>query len=88
MQPLINTNDIIVATKWIRVASLRTGDFVVVNIPIPGGYVLTVRQIEQQTNAPAGQFYLRAANTNGYDSRQFGTLGASNIVGRIIWILK
>lgn len=89
MQPLISTNSTIVAVRWFGVASLRSGDFVIADIPLPDNkQVLTVRQIEQQPDTPAGQFYLRAANTNGLDSRQFGTLPASNIVARVLWVLK
>jgi type IV secretory pathway protease TraF len=89
MQPLISTNSTIVAARWFRTASLHSGDFVIADIPLPDSKrVLTVRQIEQQPDTPAGQFYLRAANTNGWDSRQFGTLPASNIVGRVLWVLK
>jgi hypothetical protein len=89
MQPLISTNSTIVAARWFRTASLQSGDFVIADIPLPDSKrVLTVRQIEQQPDTPAGQFYLRAANTNGWDSRQFGTLPASNIVARVWWVLK
>ena len=89
MQPLISTNSTIVAARWFHTASLHSGDLVVVSIPLPDSKrVLTVRQIEQQRDTPAGQFYLRAANTNGLDSRQFGSLPASNIVGRVLWIFK
>jgi signal peptidase I len=88
MRPLIATNDIVVAAKWFHMASLRAGDLVVADIPIPKGRVLTIRQIEQQPNIPAGQFYLRAVNTNGIDSRQFGALPAKDIRGRVIWIMK
>lgn len=89
MQPLISTNSTIVAAKWFRMASLHSGDFVIADIPLPDSKrVLTVRQIEQEPDTPAGQFYLRAANTNGWDSRQFGALPASNIVGRVLWVLK
>ena len=89
MQPLISTNCTIVAARWFHTASLHSGDFVIADIPLPDSKrVLTVRQIEQQPDTPAGQFYLRAANTNGWDSRQFGTLPASNIVGRVLWVLK
>jgi len=87
MQPLIASNDIVVASKWFHVASLRSGDLVVADIPIPGGSRdLTVRKIEQQPDTPAGQFYLRAVSTNGLDSKWFGALPASNIVGKVIWI--
>ena len=75
MQPLIPTNSTIVASRWFRPSSLHSGDFVIADIPLPDSKrVLTVRQIEQQPAAPAGQFYLRAANTNGWDSHQFGSL--------------
>jgi predicted PurR-regulated permease PerM len=89
MQPLISTNSTIIAARWFHTASLHSGDFVIADIPLPdSNRVLTVRQIEQQSDTLAGQFYLRAANTNGLDSRQFGTLPASNIVGRVLWVLK
>lgn len=89
MQPLISTNSTIIAAKWFRTASLHSGDFVVVNIPLPDNKrVLTVRQIEQQPDTPAGLFYLRAADTNGIDSRQCGSLPASNIVARVWWVIK
>ena len=89
MQPLIATNDIVVATKLFHTSSLRSGDLVVADIPIPdGSHILTVRQIEQQTNTPAGQFYLQAASTNGLDSHFFGALPASAIRGRVIWIIR
>ena len=89
MQPLISTNSTIIAARWFRMASLRSGDFVIADIPLPdSNRVLTVRQIEQQSDTPVGRFYLRAANTNGFDSRLFGTLPASNIVGSVLWILK
>jgi Signal peptidase, peptidase S26 len=89
MQPLISTNSTIVAARWYRTASLHSGDFVIADIPLPdSNRVLTVRQIEQQPDTPTGKFYLLAANTNGLDSRRFGTLPASNIVGRVWWVLK
>jgi signal peptidase I len=89
MQPLIATNDIVVATKLFHTSSLRSGDLVVADIPIPdGSHILTVRKIEQQTNTPAGQFYLQAASTNGLDSHFFGALPASAIRGRVIWIYR
>jgi signal peptidase I len=89
MQPLIASNDIVVATKWFRVTSLRSGDLVVADIPIPdGSRDLTIRKIEQQTNTPAGQFYLSAVSTNGIDSRFFGALPAADIRGRVIWIFR
>ena len=88
MQPLISSNDVVVAAKWFHAASLHNGDLVVVNIPTPAGQILTVRKVEQQTNTPNGQFYLQAVSTNGVDSRQFGTLPLKNIRGRVIWIIK
>ena len=89
MQPLITTNDIVVATKLFHASSLRSGDMVIADIPIPdGSHVLTIRTIEQQTNTPDGQFYLKAASTNGLDSHSFGALPASAIRGRVIWIYR
>jgi signal peptidase I len=89
MQPLIATNDIVVATKLFHTSSLRSGDLVVADIPIPDrSHILTVRKIEQQTNTPAGQFYLQASSTNGLDSHFFGALPASAIRGRVIWIIR
>jgi hypothetical protein len=94
MQPLITTNDVVIAAKHFNVASLRSGDLVVVDIgPYlqsypPVSHMLTVRKIEQQTNPLAGQFYLRAVSTNGIDSRQLGALPAAAIRGRVIWILR
>jgi signal peptidase I len=87
MRPLIASNDIVVATKWFHTASLRTGDLVVVEIYTPAGD-LTVRKIEQQPDTPTGQFYLRAVNTNGVDSKWLGALPARNIKGKVIWIIK
>ena len=96
MQPVIagqsappsRAGDLVVVAKWFRVASLRTGDFVTVDIPTPTGRVRTVRRIEQQPDTPAGQFYFRAARDSGIDSRQFGPLPASDIHGRVVWILR
>ena len=96
MQPLVagqgappsRIGDFVVVAKWFRVASLRTGDLVTVDIPTPTGRVRTVRRIEQQPDTPAGQFYVRAANDSGIDSRQFGPLPASDIHGRVVWILR
>jgi signal peptidase I len=89
MRPLLTTNDVVVAAKWFHVNSLRNGDLVVVALPIPdGSKILTVRKIDQQTNTPAGQFYLSAAGTNGVDSRQLGTLPAADIRGRVVRIFK
>ena len=89
MKPLIASNDVVFATKWFHASSLHNGDLVVVNAPIPTGQVVpTVRQIEQQSNTPSGQFYLRAVNTNGLDSQLFGALPATNILGKVIWIIK
>lgn len=96
MQPVItgqgmtgyNAGDLVVVAKWFRVDSLRTGDLVAVDIPTPSGRVRTVRRIEQQADTPAGKFYLRAASDNGIDSRQFGPLPASDIRGKVIWILR
>ena len=89
MQPLIATNDIVVAAKWFHTSSLRSGDLVIAAIPIPGGgSVLTVRKIEQQTNTPTGQFYLQAVSTNGLDSHFVGALPASAIRGKVVWIIR
>ena len=96
MQPVIagqgappsHAGGLVVVAKWFSVASLRNGDLVVVDIPMPTGRVRTVRRIEQQPETPAGQFYVSAENDGGIDSRQFGPLPASDIHGRIIWILK
>jgi hypothetical protein len=88
MWPLITSNNIVVAAKRFDVALLRTGDLVVVQVPTPVGPVFTVRKIEQQSNTPAGQFYLRAVNTNGLDSRWFGALPARDIKAKVVWIIK
>jgi len=96
MQPVIagqgappsHAGDLLVVTRWFRVASLRTGDLVTVDIPTPMGRVRTVRRIEQQPDTPAGRFYFRAASDSGIDSRQFGPLPASDIRGRVVWILR
>jgi hypothetical protein len=89
MQPLIASNDIVIAAKWFKVASLRNGDLVVVALPIPGGSkILTIRKIEQQTNTPAGQFYLIAASTNGIGSRRLGAFQTADIRGRVIRIFR
>jgi signal peptidase I len=89
MQPLIASNDIVIAAKWFKVASLRNGDLVVVALLIPGGSkILTIRKIEQQTNTPAGQFYLIAASTNGIDSRRLGAFQTADIRGRVIRIFR
>ena len=96
MQPVIagqgappsRAGDLVVVAKWFRVASLRTGDLVAVDIPTPTGRVRTVRRIEQQPDTPAGQFYVRAESDSGIDSRQLGPLPASDIHGRVVWILR
>ena len=96
MEPVVKGNttpqshdgDCVVAWRWFRGASLRSGDLVLVDIPTPTGQVRTIRQIEQQPGIPVGQFYLRAVSTNGLDSRRFGTLPAQAIRGRVVWILK
>ena len=86
--PTSHDGDFVVAARWFRTASLRTGDLVVVDIPTAMGPVLTIRKIEQQADTPAGQFYLRAVKTNGIDSRQFGALPAKDLQGKVIWIKK
>jgi len=90
MQPLISTNDVVMASKHFDVSSLRSGDLVVVDLPLPGSRdsIYTVRRIEQQTNTPAGQFYLVAANTKGLDSHFLGALPASEIRGKVIHIFR
>ena len=96
MQPVIagqgappsHVGDLLVITRWFRVASLRTGDLVTVDIPTPTGRVRTVRRIEQQPDTPVGQYFVRAVSDSGIDSRQFGPLPASNIYGRVIWIIQ
>jgi hypothetical protein len=91
MSPLIAPNDIVIATRCFRTASLRSGDLVFVDIPACGGLVPTVRRIQQRTNTPAGQFYFEAANTNAdawTDSRLLGTLPVEDIRGRVIWVGK
>jgi hypothetical protein len=89
MQPLITTNDVVVATKHFDVTSLHNGDLVVVALPLGDrDKILTVRKIEQQTNTPAGQFYLRALSTNGVDSKFLGTLPAADIRGKVIKIFR
>jgi signal peptidase I len=85
-EPPSHAGDLVLATKWFRVAALRTGDLVIVDIPTPTGRVRTVRRIEQQPDTPAGQFFVRAES--GIDSRQFGPLPASDIHGRVVWILR
>jgi signal peptidase I len=89
MSPLIGSNDFVIATRCFRTASLHSGDLVLVRLPLPGGdSVVTVRRIEQQTNTPAGEFYLQAAKTNGIDSRFLGALPSSDIRGRVLWITR
>ena len=88
MWPLVTSNDVVVATKWFHVTSLHAGDLVIVDLPMPIGPTPTVRKIEQQTNTPAGQFYLRAVNTNGVDSQWLGALPARDIEGKVVWIIK
>jgi type IV secretory pathway protease TraF len=96
MQPLVagqgappsRSGDWVLVAKWFHTASLRTGDLVVVNIPTSTGRVRTLRKIEQQPDTPAGQFYVKAVSNSGIDSRQFGPFPASNIYGRVIWIIR
>lgn len=96
MEPLISgekispahEGDFVILTKWFSAASLRSGDLVAVEIPIPNGRVLTIREIDQRTNTPAGQFYLRAVNTNGIDSRQLGSIPSKDIRAKVIWVIK
>jgi len=96
MEPLVKGNttpnshdgDFVIAARWFSAASLHSGDLVVADIPTPTGQVLTIRQIEQQPDTPAGKFYLRSTGTNGIDSRQFGAWPAELIRARVIWILK
>jgi signal peptidase I len=91
MRPLLTTNDVVVAKKWFNASSLQNGDLVVVSLPIPDGKgtkILTVRIIDQQTNTPAGQFYLSAASTNGIDSKLLGTLPETDIRGKVIHLFK
>ena len=96
MQPLISgqgdppshSGDFVVVARYFRTGSLRTGDLVVVDVPTPTGRVRTVRQIQQQPNTPAGQFYVRAIAEGGIDSRQFGPLLRHEIRGRVVWIHK
>lgn len=96
MEPLIGgqgsppsrRGDTIVVAKWFRVASLRPGDLVVVDIPTPTGRVRTVRRVERRADAPVGCFYLRAESDNGIDSRYFGPLPGSDIKGKVVAVLK
>jgi signal peptidase I len=88
MSPLIGSNDVVIATRLFHTTSLRSGDLVLVSLPLGEHSVLTVRKIEQQTNTPAGQFYLQAVSTNGVDSRFLGALPAADIRGRVIWIAR
>jgi hypothetical protein len=88
MQSLITTDDVVIAARYFDVASLRSGDLVVVVLPVGTNSIPTVRKIEQQTNTPAGQFYLVATSTNGIDSRFLGPLPAADIRGKVIRILR
>ena len=89
ISPRIGANDFVIATKWFRTTTLHSGDLVLVTLQSPDGHsVVTVREIEQQTNTPPGEFYLQAAKTNGIDSRFLGALPASDIRGRVIWIWR
>jgi type IV secretory pathway protease TraF len=88
MSPLIGSNDVVIATRLFHATSLHSGDLVLVALPLGGHDDIAVREIEQQTNTPAGQFYLEALSTNGVDSRFLGALPASDIRGRVLWIAK
>ena len=57
MQPLITTNDVVIAAKHFNVGTLRNEDLVIVDLPLPGSRdsIFTVRRIEQPMNTPAGQ---------------------------------
>jgi hypothetical protein len=59
-----------------------------VTIPTAAGPVSTIREIEQQPDTPAGKFYLRAVNTNGIDSRQFGAVPKESIRAKVFWVAR
>lgn len=91
MSPLIAPNDIVIATRWFRSGSLRSGDLVIVDVPDPSCHSTFpyVRRVRQKT--PTDQFRFETANTNCYESivmRDVGALPAEEIRGRVIWIVR
>jgi type IV secretory pathway protease TraF len=80
----------------------RRGALVVVSLNISGRQVTTIRRIAavpgdhvpntSKTNGldtiPIGYYYLLGDSTNALDSRQLGPVAASQISGRVLFVLK
>lgn len=92
--PVASDGDQVLIWKSIKVGSLHRGDLVAINFEFEGRPIKTLRQIKyipgdaDPNNAaaiiPADCFYVNASKTNALDSRSFGLVHASQIVGKVI----
>lgn len=66
--------------------SLQPGNLVYVNITTPFGHYNIIRMVEQHNDTPSGYYYIISSNHNGFDSKAFGPVPASDILGKVIFI--
>jgi nickel-type superoxide dismutase maturation protease len=80
MQPALRPGDRVLVNRWSRP---RPGDVVVLHDPESHGKVLVKRLVERATD---GRWVVRGDNPNvSRDSRTFGTISASLLIGRVVY---
>ena len=97
MEPIIHEKsnsssigDFILYRKHFKVSSLRSGDLVVVNLKTSYGNICTVRMIDNHSDSPSGFFYVVSVNQkkHGIDSSSLGAIPSSDIIGKVVHIIK
>lgn len=80
MQPTLQPGDHVLVIRWLRP---RVGDVVALRDPRYGKRLLLKRVAARTAD---GKYEVRADNPNvGEDSRHFGVVSRSLIVGRVVW---
>jgi nickel-type superoxide dismutase maturation protease len=82
LSPFFQAGDYVLVVKFSRVLDhLKAGDVVVFRQP---GYGTLIKRIE--TILPAEKaFYVLGTHPESTDSRAFGAVKRSNIIGKVVW---
>jgi len=86
-----------VVYRWAQ-HPLRVGDLVDVVLPLGTNRIRTIRSLAglpgdffsepAPGRVPEGHYYVLAYSTNGIDSRGLGPVPFSNVLGKVVFILK
>ncbi|MEJ5203069.1 MAG: S24/S26 family peptidase [Anaerolineales bacterium] len=84
LTPEVREGDfVLVSDIPFRLRAIRTGEVIVFRHPVYGTMIKKVQRLDA-----AGQIYVIGMNPESVDSREFGAISRSQVLGKVIWHIR